>query len=257
MLRLRRRRRDLMVAVLCLSASLTLGTGSQAAAQSEAEATFATELINRMANFLDTADAFTYTSSSTNVTVVADEPPSTMFSTVRVAVRRPDRLWVDLQSDEVHNRFLYDGATFQVQHLLENVYATHDAPGSIRQLLDLVENELGIFIPLGAIWGGDSQARVMEGVDDITYLDFQDVDGVACHHIHARQSDLDWEVWIEDGVRLVPRKVSIRFVDGDISTTFSAVLSQWDFAPHLPDSVFSQPPPPNAQRIELLASGSN
>lgn len=252
-------RRGPMLAVLCLSASLTPGTGSHAAAQSEADSTFATELINRMANFLDTADAFTYTSISTTAAAAADEPPSTSFSTVRVAVRRPDRLWVDLQSEEVHNRFLYDGAQFRIQHLLENVYATLDAPGSIRQLLDSVENEFGIFIPLGAIWGGDSQDRVMEGVEEISYLGTQDANGVPCHHIHARQSDLDWEVWIEDGVQLVPRKVSIHFMTGDVSTTFSAELSEWDFAPHLPDSVFSQLPPPNAQPIELkkLASGSN
>lgn len=253
------RRRGPMLAILCLSAALTSGNGSHAAAQSEAENRFATELINRMANFLDAADAFTYTSMSTTVAVTADEPPSTSYSTVRVAVRRPDRLWADLQSEEVHNRFLFDGATFQVQHLLENVYATHDAPGSIRQLLDTIENELGIFIPLGAIWGGDSQARIMEGVDEITYLGIPDAGGVPCHHIYARQTDLDWEIWIEDGVQLVPRKVSMHFRTGDDSTTFSAVLSEWDFAPHLPDSVFSQSPPPNARPIELkkLMAGSN
>lgn len=253
------RRRGPMLAVMCLCAALTSGAGSHAAAQSEAENTFATEIVNRMANFLDSADALTYTSLSATVAAAAEEPPSTLHATVHVAVRRPDRLWVDLQSEEVHNRFLYDGATLQIQHLLENLYATHAATGNIRQLLDAVENELGIFIPLGAIWGGDSQARIMEGVEAITYLGIQDVEGVPCHHIHARQSDLSWQVWIEDGVQPVPRKVSIHFMTGDVSNTFSSVLSEWDFAPHLPDSVFNQSPPPNAQRIELqrLASGSN
>ncbi|GMR23992.1 MAG: hypothetical protein BMS9Abin37_2476 [Acidobacteriota bacterium] len=134
---------------------------------------------------------------------------------------------------------------------MANVYASADAPSTIDATLSKMEDELDIFIPLADNIATDANQRIMDGAGEITYLGLDEVDGVSCHHVFVQQDDLDWQIWIEDGRRLVPRKLVFDFKDDEGNPTFTALLSDWDFAPHLPDAVFTQSPPLGVRRIRL------
>ena len=212
---------------------------------------YATDLLERMSAFLQTAEKLTYVVRSVSSETLDDGVPFELATETHVAVRRPDRFWVDVRSEQVHNRFLYDGDNLQVQHLMANIYASTQAPGTIDDTLVELEDQLGIFIPLADIIANDPYPRIMEGVESITYLGVDDVDGVSSHHVFVKQADLDWQIWIEDGRSLVPRKIVFNFKGDEGNPTFTAFLTDWDFSPHLPDAVFAQSAPADADQVEI------
>ncbi len=244
--------RDRWVVLVLLACSVTLFRIEPAAAvQNRTVDAFATELLERMGEFVQTAEKFTYSVTAVHAETLDDGLPFALATEIRVAVRRPDRFWVDVRSEEVHNRFLYDGETIQLQHLMANLYATAPAPATIDAALQRMEEKLGIFIPLADFIASEPYERMMDGVEAVTYLGLDDVEGVSCHHLFVQQDELDWEIWIEDGRVLVPRKLVFDFKNDEGDPTFAALLSDWDFSPHLPDAVFTQGPPLGARRIDL------
>jgi len=75
--------------------------------------------------------------------------------------------------------------------------------------------------------------------------------GVPCEHLAFTQQNLDWQVWIEDGARPVPRKFVITYKDEPDAPQFTALFNQWDFVTKLPDFVFKFEPPPGATEIAV------
>ncbi len=240
-----------LVAPLFVFAVVVSSSDPATATQDPAPSTYAAELIETMTGFIGSAEKFSYTIASVHTETLADGVPFELVTETRVAVRRPDRLWADVRSEQVHNRFLYDGERVSIHHLMANVYASADAPSTIDATLSKMEDELDIFIPLADIIATNANQRIMDGAGEVTYLGLDEVDGVSCHHVFVQQDDLDWQIWIEDGRRLVPRKLVFDFKVDEGSPMFTALLSDWDFSPHLPDSVFTQRPPLGARRIGL------
>ena len=75
--------------------------------------------------------------------------------------------------------------------------------------------------------------------------------GVPCEHLAFTQGNIDWQLWIEDGPRPVPRKFVITYKDEPDSPQFTAVFSNWDFTTELPDFLFTFEPPTGASRIKV------
>ena len=51
--------------------------------------------------------------------------------TVEIWLRRPDRLRAEIRSDDGRRRIFYDGETFSLQHLEQNVFSIIDVPDNI------------------------------------------------------------------------------------------------------------------------------
>ena len=230
---------------------LVWSTVPATAAQEPASGAYATEIVEAMGAFIESAEQFSFTFTSVNAEMLENGLPFTLVTDTRIAVRRPDRFWVDVRSDQVHNRFLYDGSRLTLYHLMANVYAEMNAPATIDTTLTRMEDEFDIFVPLADLIASDAGRRILDGVNEITYLGLDEVDVTSCHHIFAQQDDLDFEVWVEDTSVLVPRKLIFHFKNDEGSPTYTALISNWDFSPHLPDAVFTQPAPQGARRIEL------
>ena len=67
------------------------------------------------------------------------------------------------------------------------------------------------------------------------------------------QEVIDWQIWIEDGPRPVPRKLLITYKEEPGSPQYVARLSDWDFQPCLSDHYFRFQPPKGSDEIEFLA----
>jgi hypothetical protein len=76
--------------------------------------------------------------------------------------------------------------------------------------------------------------------------------GVPCEHLAFSADNVDWQVWIQDGPRPVPRKFVITYKDEPNDPQYTAVFSNWDFNTELPDFVFNFEPPPGAAKIPVM-----
>ena len=78
------------------------------------------------------------------------------------------------------------------------------------------------------------------------------VGGVKTTHLAFRGGEVDWQIWIEDGDKPLPRKfiLSSKKVSGE--PEFTVLIRNWDVAPKLSDQEFNFKPPKGAKKIEFL-----
>ena len=62
---------------------------------------------------------------------------------------------------------------------------------------------------------------------------------------------IDWQIWIDAGTQMVPRKVVITYKKEPGQPQFTSVLSDWDFSVRLPDRLFVFEAPEGAVPMDL------
>ena len=167
-------------------------------------------------------------------------------------MRRPDRLRVAYDGDEGKSRVFYDSRIFTLYDASQNVYATKEISLELDDALDRVFERFGLAVPIADLVYADPYAILIENVEAGIVVGRHPVDGTPCHHLAFSQEAIDWQIWIEDGPRPVPRKLVITYKDEAESPQYRARLSGWDFQPRLSDHYFTFRPPAGANGIEFL-----
>ncbi|MBX3159736.1 MAG: DUF2092 domain-containing protein [Deltaproteobacteria bacterium] len=206
---------------------------------------------------LDTMGAFLREQESFDVHVVAEtdyvlgngqKVRRSAYGTVRV--RKPDHLRAEIRSDRRDRQFFYDGETFTIYSPRMGFYATSPATGTIRELADQLQTKYGLELPLVDLfrWGTDEDSA--KEITQATYVGPAVVDGVQTDQYAFRQPGLDWQIWIDQGERPVPRKLVLTTTDVPARPERAVELT-WNLATHPDDKVFAFTPPKDAQRIPL------
>jgi hypothetical protein len=169
----------------------------------------------------------------------------------KLALRRPDRMRARLDGDTRQLEMVFDGRTFTVHDAARNVYAQKESPGTVDAALDTLFERYGFSVPLADLLYSDPYQTLMASVGTGNVVGQRILDGVACHHLAFSQETIDWQIWIEDGARPVPRQLVITYKDEPGAPQYIARLSGWDFRPRLSKSFFGFNPPAGADAIEF------
>ena len=155
-----------------------------------------------------------------------------------IAVHRPDRVYVERLTDLGGKRFWYDGKNMTLMDVTFGVYATEPVPDDIDAAMDYLMEKYGFSPPLVDFIYSDPYRTLIENVEYGFYVGLHRIRGIRCHHLAFVQKDIDWQIWIEDGKQMVPRKFLITYKTLPESPQFSATLSEWDLDAGLPDALF-------------------
>jgi hypothetical protein len=205
-----------------------------------------------MSDYLKSARQFTFSAEGHDEEVIEDLGQKLHVGTaVDFVVRRPNRIWVNYRDDFTHKRFFYDGTSFSLLSVPEDLYATAPAPPRIETTLDLILDEYGISLPLADFVYPNPYEVLTAEVTGAYYAGLHDVRGILCHHLAFTQDHFNWQIWIEDGKQMVPRKFVISYKNEPHYPQYTAYFSDWDFSPQLPDALFVLEVPEGAQRIEF------
>lgn len=165
-------------------------------------------------------------------------------------VDKPDRMMVDLQSDDAHRRIFYDGKAMTLVGLKARKYVRFPVSGSIANVLERAEDDYGIDFPLRDLflWGAD------EGAADRPETGFRVGDAMIgdtpVDHYAFRQSGTDWQIWLEKGDRPLPRKMVVTRTDVVEQPQYVAYFT-WDTAPNISANAFNWKPDANYQLIDF------
>jgi hypothetical protein len=156
-----------------------------------------------------------------------------------------------VRSTRRNHGLYYDGNSITLVNRVKNFYGSFPAPGTLDEALDEACERFGITLPLEDLIVSDPYQNAIQKV--ISGTDFGPVTvlGVPCEHLAFSLGTVDWQIWVEDGNRPVPRKIVITYKDEEGSPEYTAILSNWDFQTKLPDSVFSFEPPAEAAKIDV------
>jgi hypothetical protein len=212
----------------------------------------ADKIMKTMGEFLKTAESFSFHAEIAYDDVLLSGRKLQYGASVDVAIRRPNKLRTIRRGDLRNSRAWYDGKNLTVFHTDKQLYAVFSAPGKIDDAIDQAVEKYGLSVPLADLAYSDPYKIFTENVQAGFYEGLHSVGGVKCHHLSFIQDEIDWQIWVEDGKQLVPRKIVITYKNQPGAPQYTAVLSQWDFSVHLPDTLFRFQPPEGAEQIEFL-----
>lgn len=252
------------VAVFIILVSLVLMSGTafaeeESTAAVEAEKTpvigpRADAILKAMGDYLKGTEQFSFHAEITFDDVLPTGQKIQYAATNDVAVRRPDRLYAELQGDLGGKRFWYDGKSMTLLDVDQRVYASEAVPAKIDEAMDHVMEKFNFSPPLADFFYQDPYSVLIKNVQFGFYVGLSDIEGIRCHHLAFVEKYIDWQIWVEDGRQMVPRKLLITYKTLTESPQYTAVLSEWDLNAHLSDALFNAEltTKTNVQKIEFL-----
>jgi hypothetical protein len=171
---------------------------------------------------------------------------------VAVTVARPNKMRVARMGEVINQTFYYDGKTLTVDLPDQRYYATSAAPATIDAMLDFARDKLDIIAPGSDLIYEDAFALLTQDLTSAFVVGKAVVDGVPCDQLAFRNAEVDWQVWIQEGAKPLPRKFIVTSKKVSGSPQFTVVLSKWDAAPKITDAAFKFVPPKGSQRIDFL-----
>ncbi len=207
-------------------------------------------ILKQMSDFLASAQSFGFTAHEL-IDQVEEDQRIQYSNTRSMLVRRPNRIVTEAYGDLVNRSVWYDGKSFTLLDREFNSYIQAPAPDNIDALLDQLEAQLEVVVPLGEILSEDVYQTLKPQIRQARYLGLHQVEGIECHHIIFTQKDLDLQLWVDASSTPVPRKLVIVYKREPGIPQYAAVISDWDFTVATPDELFQFQPPEGAREINM------
>ncbi len=238
-------------AVAALAAALALLVATPAFAEGEVDPR-ADRILRDMGRYLAARERFSFEARISLDRVYSSGEKVEYGRRARVALWRPSRLRAELEGDLGRERIWFDGEQFSILNLDQSAWSSKAISGSVDEALDVLAREYGMSSPLADLVYADPYAVLSENVISGRYVGNHQVGRVRTHHLAFRQETIDWQIWIEDGLRPVPRKFVITYREVPGAPQYRAVLARWNVDPELDDSAFRFEPPPRAVEADLF-----
>ena len=225
------------------------GQGAAPAPQAKVDQA-AVQAIQNMSKYLSSLNSFKLSTEGTLDAVTADGQRVQMDGSTQYAVKRPGFV-IKYASDKKNRDFYYDGKQFTVYSPNLGYYATIPAPPTNREVLNIIYDKYGIRLPLEDLFRwNDTNAPRIENFRAAYNLGTVTLDGVKTTHYAFREPDVDWEVWIDQGDKPLPRKLSIVDRTDPARPAFTTRLN-WSPNAAVSASDVTFAPGPDAMKIQM------
>ena len=234
-------------AMLVLAGWPPMGHTQPAGMEPQAE-----KLLRRMSDYLAGRQQFTVKAESTLEVVLTSGQKLQFGSPATASVWRPNRLRADRKGDIVNQEFYYDGKTLTLYNPKENLYAATAAPPTLDETLDFAREKLDIIAPAAELLYKNAAEKMLKESSSGFVVGPSVVAGVKSTHLAFRGAEVDWQIWIEDGDKPLPRKFVLTSKKVSGEPQFTVLIRSWDLTPKLTDQMFTFVPPKGAKKIEFL-----
>jgi hypothetical protein len=241
-----------IVSVVALAMLVFAGWSQPGHAQPTGIDPQAEKLLKRMSDYLAGRQQFTLKAESTLEVVLTSGQKIQFDSPATLEVSRPNKLRAHRKGDLANQEFFYDGKTLTLYNPKENLYATTAAPPTIDEMLDFAREKLDIIAPASELLYKNAAEKMLKEASSGFVVAPSVVGGVKCTHLAFRGSEVDWQIWIENGDKPLPRKFILTSKKVAGEPQFTVLIRSWDVTPKLKDQEFSFTPPKGAKKIEFL-----
>jgi hypothetical protein len=168
-----------------------------------------------------------------------------------VVLRRPDGLYFrSVRDDGKVREGRYDGEALTVVPE-DGAYARIDVPGTVDAMLDLVQAEYQVNLPITDLLYDDLYGRVKDHLLSGVHLGERTVGGEVLDHLSFETTGVDWQLWLERGDRPLPRRLVVTFVNAPGEPEHLTVIKEWRLDPAVEGGTFRFDPPADWRRIEI------
>lgn len=234
--------RSLGILILCLASPVV----------AQGEPPDADDLIRQMSSKLGSLESFRFSANVGFDDVPVSNAKVKYTGSMEVSLHRPGRLRVSYQDELTAREVWIDAEAVTVLLPEEKHWASAPAASSLDATFNQFAADYGVSMPLDDLLRSDPYSVLMAGAKAHRYVGISKVDGVPCHHLIVGQEDVNWQIWIEAGDRMLPRQLVITYKNLPMAPEFIAVMKGWDLNPRLSDSTFQPEIPSDAIQIEFM-----
>jgi hypothetical protein len=240
----------LMIAAALACAAIAAPAAAQpTSAASASVEPKAVEALARMSTYLRSIPAFQIALQTQRDDVDIYGQLITLSGAATYKVRRPNAFSIDLALPSQAGQYVYDGKTVSVYDAKTGAYSKTPAPSTIRATLELAAQKYGATLPLEDLftWSeGDDRAKVLTSAH---FIGKDQIRGQTANHYAFRQPGVDWQIWIADGDKPTPLRVTIVSSSDPARPQFQADLT-WETAPQFAADAFFFAAPANARVVD-------
>jgi hypothetical protein len=179
-----------------------------------------TDYVSAQKNISATYDA--------DVEVITSQLQKLQFtSSGELTMGRPDKLRVTRSGGYSELELVFNGATATLLEKHTNNYAQINTAGSVDQLVDRLRDDLQTTVPGADLLLARAYNEMMDDVIEAKYIGHGVIDGVECDHLAFRNLDTDWQLWVERGLKPIPRKYVITSKATAAAPQYTLRIKSW------------------------------
>ncbi len=193
-------------------------------------------------------------SYDSNIEVITNDLQKIQFaSSGEMLLSRPDKIRVSRIGGYADVDMVFDGKTFTVLGKNLNAYSQTESPGSIDQLIARLRNEFGVAVPGADLLLSNAYDGLMADVIDAKQIGRGVIDGIECNHLAFRNTDVDWQIWVEVGGRPIPRKYVITSKAVTGGPQYTLRITDWKTDAPVAADAFVFKAPADVKKVEVTA----
>jgi hypothetical protein len=203
------------------------------------------------------ADQFSFQARTLRIYYDSNGQPLHIAHLMKVTVRRPDRLLVDVTGDDGSTRLLYDGKRAVLFSVDTKKYSIVEVPNTLQGMLETLMGKLGVDFPLADLLTNAPDKSFLFGVTSGREVGTATIDGVPCRHLlFSQPPGIELELWVEKNDRSLPRRLIVTYRSLRDQPSFIAEFLDWNFSVQPSDHEFVFNPPEGAAQVNLKPAGS-
>ena len=221
----------------------------------QAQGPDARALLLKMAAFLGSTPKLSVT-AHTSYDAVQSSGQKIEWNEVRtLTLRRPDRLRMEAEkSNGARSLVVFDGKQISTFDESGRTYAQAVQPGGIDEALVYFVRDLGMRLPLAALFVSRASTDLERRVKSVEYVEKTGILGAPAHHLAGRTDSVNFQIWITDGDQPLPQRIVLTYPNAPGQPEFRAQFSAWNLAPEAADALFAFAPPAGTSKIPFAAA---
>jgi hypothetical protein len=222
--------------------------------RAQAQSDDAGKILKAMSDYMTSQKTLSLT-FDTDIEVITNDLQKIQFiSSGKVQLSRPDKIRATRTGGYTDVELVFDGKTVTANNKDSNAFAQLDSPGSVDQLIDLLRDKYAVTAPGADLLLSNVFEAMTEDVISAKHIGRGVIDGVECEHLAFRNTDTDWQIWIEVGARPIPHKYVITSKAVAGAPQYTLRIKEWQT--DVPADAFAFKPPQGAKKVALDALDS-
>jgi hypothetical protein len=207
----------------------------------------AEKLLKAMSDYVASQKNLSITYDS-DIEVITSHLQKIQFtSSGQVQLSRPDKLRVTRTGGYRDLEVVFDGKLVTINDKDAKHYVQVEAEGTADHLIDVLREGHGVVAPGADLLLPHAFDVMMADVVEAEVIGKGVIDGVECDHLAFRNTETDWQIWIESGARPIPRKYVITSKGIAEAPQYTLRIKEWKT--DVPADTFVFKPDPSATKI--------
>ncbi len=211
----------------------------------------ASEILQNMSYFLGSKDQYTFKAEVMFDQIINSNRKIQYSAEEKVYMKKKGNLTIEYVSDLGGYKLWFEEGRVTILELPTNLFSITTLPATIDQALKKLKEKYNFTPALSDFLFINTYRVLTAKVQSGSYYGTSKVFGVRCDHLAFVQQDIDWQIWIENGRRQIPRKLVITYKNLPGSPQFIAILRDWVIDKPITSFAFKADIPNLNQRTEM------